>query len=353
MLFTHDLPKRLAAGLGLVASLLLGTGSALAAPVTDQVNLPNLTAAPMSVARTYGGQTFTAAWSGPLEGVWLAAACDACTGSIWLETDELHPGGAAGAFAYSLLGGGTWVPASTWAGGNSSNLQYVPFTDSPALEQGTTYAVLVGASNAGGSGFRYVVTSGDHYQPGQFMTLQWYGGCGGIRCLIAPTGTAASQDAVFLMQMGDSTRHVNDTDAGLQYSGAGWGYYPGRPGSFQDLQNDVHATLTNGDAVSYTFTGTGIAYVSEKSDGYGLVDVYLDGQFQQTVDANAAGVHNQGNQVLLSQDRPRGWPAHAQAGQEEWRLSAAGRAGRQFLSTRSSPVTDRGTMTRSVTSCVR
>jgi hypothetical protein len=62
----------------------------------------------------------------------------------------------------------------------------------------------------------------------------------------------------------------------------------------------VHATLTNGDSVSYTFTGSGISYVSEKSDGYGLVDIYLDGQFQQTVDANAAGVHNLGNQVLFS-----------------------------------------------------
>jgi hypothetical protein len=62
----------------------------------------------------------------------------------------------------------------------------------------------------------------------------------------------------------------------------------------------VHATLNNGDAVSYTFAGTGIAYVSEKSDGYGLVDVYLDGGFQATVDANAAGVHNLGNQVLFS-----------------------------------------------------
>jgi hypothetical protein len=62
----------------------------------------------------------------------------------------------------------------------------------------------------------------------------------------------------------------------------------------------VHATTNNGDSVSYTFTGTGVAYVSEKSDGYGLVDVYLDDALQATVDANASGVHNAGGQILYS-----------------------------------------------------
>ena len=93
---------------------------------------------------------------------------------------------------------------------------------------------------------------------------------------------------------------VNDTDARLQYSGAGWGYYGGRPSTVFDLQNDVHATTNNGDAVAYTFQGTGIDYISEKSDGYGLVDVYLDGTFQTTVDANAPGIHNLGSQILFS-----------------------------------------------------
>jgi len=67
-----------------------------------------------------------------------------------------------------------------------------------------------------------------------------------------------------------------------------------------DIQNDVHATTSNGDSVSYTFNGNGIDYISEKSDGYGLVDVYVDGALQTTVDANAAGIHHQGSQVLFS-----------------------------------------------------
>ncbi len=50
---------------------------------------------------------------------------------------------------------------------------------------------------------------------------------------------------------------VNDTDSGITYSGSGWFYYPSR--GLGDFQDDVHATPNNGDAVSYTFTGTGIS----------------------------------------------------------------------------------------------
>jgi hypothetical protein len=91
---------------------------------------------------------------------------------------------------------------------------------------------------------------------------------------------------------------INDTDARLKYSGPGWADYGGRPSTVFDVHNDVHATTNNGDSVSFTFNGTGIDYVSEKSDGYGLVDVYLDGTLQTTVDANAAGIHNLGSQIL-------------------------------------------------------
>lgn len=114
--------------------------------------------------------------------------------------------------------------------------------------------------------------------------------------------TPVADKATNLLQMAyavPAPASINDTDASLQYSGA-WGYYPGRPTSFKDLQNDVHAATNDGDSLSYTFIGTGIAYISEKSDGYGKVDVFLDGQFQTTVDANAAGVHNLGGQVLFS-----------------------------------------------------
>ncbi len=116
---------------------------------------------------------------------------------------------------------------------------------------------------------------------------------------LTPVANKASQ----LLQMAyalPAPVSINDTDAKLQYTGA-WGYYPGRPLAFKDLQNDVHAATNDGDSLSYTFSGTGVTYVSEKSDGYGKVDVFIDGQFQTTVDANAVGTHNQGGQVLFSE----------------------------------------------------
>ncbi len=92
---------------------------------------------------------------------------------------------------------------------------------------------------------------------------------------------------------------VNDTDPSLVYSGSGWGYYGGRPASVNDLDNDVHATTNNGDAVSYTFTGTGVSYITEKSVDEGKVKVYIDGAYKATVNANSTA-HNMGGQTLYS-----------------------------------------------------
>jgi hypothetical protein len=98
---------------------------------------------------------------------------------------------------------------------------------------------------------------------------------------------------------------INDTAAGLQYMGGGWGYYAGR--GVGDLQDDVHATTSNGDSVSFSFRGTGVSFATEKSLDEGQVDVLLDGQLVQTVDAFADGVHNQSGQVLFSRnDLPQG-----------------------------------------------
>jgi len=46
----------------------------------------------------------------------------------------------------------------------------------------------------------------------------------------------------------------------------------------------VHYTTTNGGSFTYTFTGTGIDYLSERYSDQGLVDIYLDGVLKATVD---------------------------------------------------------------------
>ena len=79
---------------------------------------------------------------------------------------------------------------------------------------------------------------------------------------------------------------VNDTDSGLTYTGGSWGYSAGR--GLGDYQGDVHYATTNGDSVSYTFTGTGVGYVTETNSDEGSVDVYLDGVFAGTVSCVSA-----------------------------------------------------------------
>ncbi|HZE30281.1 MAG TPA: hypothetical protein VE198_02445 [Actinoallomurus sp.] len=51
----------------------------------------------------------------------------------------------------------------------------------------------------------------------------------------------------------------------------------------------MHYTYTNGATAQYTFTGTGVDYLSEKNGDMGNVDVYLDNVFQANVNLNVSG----------------------------------------------------------------
>ncbi|MFC5647791.1 X2-like carbohydrate binding domain-containing protein [Paenibacillus solisilvae] len=78
---------------------------------------------------------------------------------------------------------------------------------------------------------------------------------------------------------------LNDDDSGIIYSN-GWSRNSGR--SFGDYFDDVHYSENNGEYLEYTFKGTGIQYITELDPSQGDVDIYLDGQFQQTVNTFAA-----------------------------------------------------------------
>ncbi|MGW2487925.1 hypothetical protein ACWCV9_11955 [Streptomyces sp. NPDC001606] len=88
---------------------------------------------------------------------------------------------------------------------------------------------------------------------------------------------------------------VDDTDPAITYTGS-WSSSSGR--NLGDLSNDVHATTTNGDSVSYTFTGTGIDVLSETNTDEGGIDVYLDGAKVQSV--SASGSSRLAQQVVAS-----------------------------------------------------
>jgi len=82
-------------------------------------------------------------------------------------------------------------------------------------------------------------------------------------------------------------RIINDTDPEIVYSGSTWGYNKDR--GVGDFNDDVHYATANNSYFEYMFTGTGVDFISEKSNGYGNIDIYIDGVFKQTVSANSSG----------------------------------------------------------------
>ncbi|KAA2260673.1 hypothetical protein F0L68_19955 [Solihabitans fulvus] len=101
---------------------------------------------------------------------------------------------------------------------------------------------------------------------------------------ISVTVPAGVPVVVYLNQQAPTT--INDNAAAVTYSGAGWQHYPNR--GLGDVGDDVHATQTNGDAATVTFTGTGIDLLTEKNSDEGTADIYLDRQLVQSINNNAA-----------------------------------------------------------------
>ncbi|MDT7725843.1 MAG: alpha-L-fucosidase 2 [Actinomycetota bacterium] len=89
-----------------------------------------------------------------------------------------------------------------------------------------------------------------------------------------------------------STLGLNATTSGLVNNTAvtydsNWHLTTGR--GYGDYNDDTHHTTVLDAAASYTFTGTGIEYLSERYSDMGTVDVYLDNVFQTTVNLNVTG----------------------------------------------------------------
>ena len=93
---------------------------------------------------------------------------------------------------------------------------------------------------------------------------------------------------------------VNDNDPAVVYIGA-WNHSTNR--GLGDHLDDVHYSEREGDAFEYTFVGTGIDYVTETHESQGDVDIYLDGELQQTVSTYRDPVDGRGvQQVVYSAD---------------------------------------------------
>jgi len=76
-----------------------------------------------------------------------------------------------------------------------------------------------------------------------------------------------------------TTQRFNDNVA--TYS-TGWAVSTAR--GLGDYNDDVHYATGNGASFTYTFSGTGIDYLSERNSDQGQVDIFLDGVLRATVD---------------------------------------------------------------------
>jgi hypothetical protein len=95
-----------------------------------------------------------------------------------------------------------------------------------------------------------------------------------------------------------SAHEVNDADITFDHVPSDWAYSSLR--DVGDYGGDVHTSSANGQYVQYTFTGTGITFVSEKNTNMGNVDVYIDGVLQTTVSCHSATQESQQNVFSIS-----------------------------------------------------
>ncbi|MDH2427345.1 hypothetical protein [Sphaerisporangium sp. TRM90804] len=85
---------------------------------------------------------------------------------------------------------------------------------------------------------------------------------------------------------------VNNTN--VTYD-ANWHHTTSR--GYGDYNDDTHHSTTVGAVARYTFTGTGIEYLSERNGDMGNVDVYIDDVFQANVNLYVSGAR-QAQQVV-------------------------------------------------------
>ena len=106
-------------------------------------------------------------------------------------------------------------------------------------------------------------------------------------------GQVAGPNASLLTQ-----RTYNDTTSTISYTGDGWNYSSGR--SQGDFNDDVHWAMSTGATVTIPFTGSGIAWLAQRSDWTGPVEVYVDGSDQGQIIPRSVGAPYPTQQVDYS-----------------------------------------------------
>lgn len=115
-------------------------------------------------------------------------------------------------------------------------------------------------------------------------------------------GAKSLRDTASTLGLNAQTDPMVNNTAGSYDSN--WHLTTGR--GYGDYNDDTHHSTVSGAAAQYTFTGTGIQYLSERNGDMGPVDVYMDGAFQATVNLYAAGARQVQQVVWERSGLPRG-----------------------------------------------
>jgi beta-galactosidase GanA len=108
------------------------------------------------------------------------------------------------------------------------------------------------------------------------------------------TGTDNTHIAVDLSAK--ATYTYDDPDPALSYEGSGWSHVANQSFTNGDYKDSESFSSQAGDAVSVTFNGTAVRWISSLDGNHGIADVYLDGTKVATVDGYGAA--KQFQQVL-------------------------------------------------------
>ncbi|MDF2537839.1 MAG: hypothetical protein K0S76_860 [Herbinix sp.] len=82
----------------------------------------------------------------------------------------------------------------------------------------------------------------------------------------------------------ETYEYINNNAIGIEYVGS-WSLANNR--GMGDYNNDVHYSTIDGDYVEYSFTGTGITFITETNNDEGTIDVFIDEVLQTTIDCKA------------------------------------------------------------------
>ncbi len=92
----------------------------------------------------------------------------------------------------------------------------------------------------------------------------------------------------------------DDTDPKIVYAGGGWVSQQGLPESRNAYNNGIHYTGVNGATATFTFVGTAVSFVTERSTTRGTISISVDGGAATVIDAHTTATGYIAQQTMFT-----------------------------------------------------